>query len=120
MGKPTVLVVDDDADTCAALSEVLEDEEYHPITARGGAILEAATDAHPDVILLDVMMPILDGAVLSRLLRANPRTAAIPIIAMSAMPRKSAPPGLCCDAWLGKPFNLPHLFIVIDAVTAQA
>jgi CheY-like chemotaxis protein len=118
--KPTVLVVDDDEDICEQIADALTDEGYHPIGGIGAAVVRVAEERHPDVILLDVMMPVLNGADLSRLLRANPRTADIPIIAMSAMPRKSVPPGLRCDAWLGKPFDLTNMFVVIDALTAPA
>jgi CheY-like chemotaxis protein len=120
MANRTVLVVDDDEEICAAITDALADEGYRAIGGLGAATLRVAAEEQPDVILLDVLMPILDGADLSRLLRAHPRTADIPIGAMSAMPRKNAPPGLCYDAWLGKPFDLLNLFIVIDAVTDRA
>jgi two-component system, OmpR family, response regulator len=119
MGKKTVLVVDDDEDICTLLTEALEGEGHTVHCALGSAVLPLAQDTQPAVILLDVMMPTLDGATLSRLLRAHPRTGQIPIVAMSAMPRRNAPAGLRYDAWLGKPFDLRTLFAMIDAMTPR-
>lgn len=120
MAKPTVLVVDDDEDICEALMAALQGEGYHAIGGHGAAVLHVAEEQHPDVILLDVMMPVLDGADLSRLLRAHPRTSDIPIVAISAMPRRDVPADMRYDAWLGKPFDLLNLFVVIDALTGES
>lgn len=120
MPQQTVLVVDDDADIRDVVTTALEDEGYAVRCAIGGAVLGAAQETPPpDVVLLDVMMPYIDGSKLSQLLRANPRTAQIPIVAMTALPQRNAPPGLHYDAWLGKPFDLTNLFVVIDAVTKR-
>src|SRR3954469_24013771 len=90
MPQQTVLVVDDDADIRNAITAALEDEGYAVRCALGGTVLRVAQEAPPpDVILLDVMMPHIDGAKLSQLLRANPRTAQIPIVAMTAMPKRN-------------------------------
>ncbi len=117
--KLTVLVVDDDPDIRDAVSDALRDEGYQVLTALGSAVLKVSQEAQPDVILLDVMMPLVDGATLSHLLRAHPRTARIPIVAMTALPQRSAPEGLRYDAWLGKPFDLVNLFVVVDALTER-
>lgn len=117
MSQPTVLVVDDDADIRDAVTDALHEEGYCVLSALGSTVLKVAQDKQPDAILLDVMMPLLDGATLSHLLRAHPRTAQIPIIAMTALPQRSAPKGMRYDAWLGKPFDLVNLFVVLDAVT---
>ncbi len=79
MDKPTVLVVDDDPDIVAAVTLALEDEGYRPLQAIGTAVLRLAEET-PAVVLMDVMMPVVNGAKLTRLLRANPLTAAIPIV----------------------------------------
>jgi len=118
VGVPAVLVVDDDADIVDAVTLALEGEGYRAIAATGGAVLRRAEEAQPDVVLMDVMMPVLDGAKLTRLLRANPRTAHIPIVAMSALPHKDAPREMRYDAWLSKPFDLLNLLLVLDAVVA--
>jgi len=120
MPQQTVLIVDDDADIRDAVTAALEDEGYTVCSAVGGTVLRIAQETPPpDVILLDVMMPHVDGAKLSQLLRANPRTAQIPIVAMTALPQRNVPTGLRYDAWLGKPFDLANLFTVIDTVTKR-
>jgi CheY-like chemotaxis protein len=90
MATGRVLVVDDDLEIRAFLALALEDEGYEVTTAVDGAALRAARDQHPDVILLDLMMPGMDGAEVSRQLRADPATEAVPIIVMSAHDRLDA------------------------------
>ena len=80
-------------------------------TGAAGA-LRLARELRPDVILLDYAMPEMDGAELSRRLRADPTTAAIPIILMSAHPR-AARPRIPVDAELPKPFDLEALSTVV-------
>jgi CheY-like chemotaxis protein len=77
------------------------------------ASLELARTEQPQVILLDLMMPILNGLEVSQRLRADPATAHIPIIAISAHIRGPLPPGLLVDDWLAKPFTLEQLYRTI-------
>ncbi len=79
-----VLVVDDDAAIVELLEMALEDEGYHVHATCGAAALQLAHDLQPAVILLDVSMPGMDGIEVSQRLRADPATAHIPIIVMSA------------------------------------
>jgi CheY-like chemotaxis protein len=86
MANATVLVVDDDAEIRQALAELLEDEEYTVRLAANGseALAQIARGLKPDVILLDVMMPIMDGwHFLSARLR-HPDLVEVPIIIISA------------------------------------
>ena len=78
--------------------------------------LHLARELRPNVILLDYAMPGMDGAELSRRLRADPTTAAIPIILMSAHPR-AARPRIPVDAELPKPFDLEALSTVVACWT---
>ena len=80
-----VLVVDDDADIARFIEINLRLEGYEVQTAGDGAeALERITEQHPDLVLLDVMMPKLDGVQLCRLLRADPATANLPVIMLTA------------------------------------
>jgi len=86
MVSPTVLVVDDDAEIRQALAELLEDEEYAVLLAANGkeALDLIGRGMRPDVILLDVMMPVMDGwHFLSARLR-HPDLVEVPIIIISA------------------------------------
>lgn len=68
----------------------------------------------PDVILLDILMPGLDGVAISQLLRADPATANIPIIVMSATENlRTTAARMPVDAKLGKPFRLHRLYTTV-------
>src|SRR5678816_584689 len=83
----TVLVVEDDVDIRQALLEILEDQGFTALGARDGAdaldILSRATEL-PCVILLDLMMPVMDGATFRQAQRSDPRLASIPVVVLSA------------------------------------
>lgn len=83
-----VLVVEDDPDVRQSIAEVLADNDYLPVLAGNGE--EAFAQLHarkepPCVILLDLMMPVMDGWEFRRQQRANPRLANIPVVVMSAI-----------------------------------
>jgi len=84
--KARILVVDDTQDNLFLMSALLEDE-YEVLTAESGAqALEiAGSEAPPELILLDIMMPEMDGYEVMRRLRANEATASIPVIFLTAL-----------------------------------
>jgi putative two-component system response regulator len=83
--KPTVLVVDDEPLNVAVLSELLS-PEYRVLGARSGPVaLELVGSAPPDLILLDVMMPDMDGYAVLAALRQHPGTQAVPVIFVTAL-----------------------------------
>ena len=111
MSESTVLVVDDDPAIVCFLHEALEAEGYEVVTAVGGEALPLAHDLHPSVILLDAAMPGMDGLEVSRRLRADPVTARIPIIAMSAQHNLDAAVArMLVNDRLPKPFELDQLY----------
>lgn len=82
----TVLVVDDEFGVAEVIEAILEDEGYRVITAVNGRQgLARAAESHPDVILLDVMMPILSGPAMLKALKADPALAHIPVVMMSSL-----------------------------------
>ncbi len=82
---PQILVVDDDQDTIAILARHLEREGFVPIEANSGAqCLKMVHENEVDVILLDLMMPEMDGFQVVKALRDDPVTAEIPIIMITA------------------------------------
>ncbi len=106
----SVLVIEDDLATARLIRTVLEAEGYAIRLAVGAAGLALALSAPPTLILLDVHMPDMDGPEVSRRLRADPTTAAIPIVGMSAVAATAtAATGMDADAWLAKPFTLEAL-----------
>lgn len=81
-----VLVVDDVPDNLAMLHDALDESGYTVLVATSGeAALQRANQARPDVVLLDAMMPGMDGFEVARRLKAEPRTAHIPIIFMTGL-----------------------------------
>src|SRR2546423_11109254 len=83
MAGELILVVEDDPDIVEVLRCALHDAGYAVATADHRAALPLAHERQPRLILLDILMPGMEGMEVSRLLQADPATAPIPIIAMS-------------------------------------
>ena len=82
---PQIMVVDDDPDTVTVLARYLQREGFIAIEAMSGPqCLKLVAEFHVDVILLDLMMPDMDGFEVVRRLKSNPETAEIPIIMITA------------------------------------
>jgi DNA-binding response OmpR family regulator len=80
-----ILIIDDDVDTLKLVGLMLQKQGYQIIAANNGAQgLEQAETENPDLILLDVMMPEMDGYEVTKRLRANPLTASTPILMFTA------------------------------------
>jgi CheY-like chemotaxis protein len=106
-----VLVVDDDQDIRETIREVLEAEGYSVATAENGAAaLERLRQVHPQLILLDLTMPVMDGISFREEQMNDDSLSAIPTIVMSARtdPGKDAGP-LLVRACLSKPLDLDEL-----------
>jgi CheY-like chemotaxis protein len=103
----TVLLVDDQLHLCSIHTEYLQQHGYRVLTAiDGDAALATAREQSPDVILLDHSMPRRSGLEVAQELKRDPRTAAIPIVMMTAMPygalgRRARDAG--CSGYLTKP-----------------
>jgi DNA-binding response OmpR family regulator len=83
--SPQIMVVDDDQDTVAILARHLQREGFVPIEANSGAqCLKLVHENEVDVILLDLMMPEMDGFEVVKALKDDPMTAEIPIIMITA------------------------------------
>lgn len=84
--RPTILVVDDTADNLLLLSHLLNDEYRVRITHNGEKALHICqSDDPPDLVLLDIMMPGMDGFEVARLMREHPTSEGIPLIFVTAM-----------------------------------
>ncbi len=85
-GGEVVLIVDDVPDNLAVLHDALDESGYTVLVATtGDAALARAAQAQPDIVLLDAVMPGIDGFEVARRLKADPATAAIPIIFMTGL-----------------------------------
>jgi CheY-like chemotaxis protein len=114
----TILVVDDEFAMVEALSALLEDEGYHVVTAANGeeALACLRDGAHPDLVLLDVMMPRLDGRDVLRRMQEDAALRSIPVILMSAAAHPLEQARLGNAVFLHKPFDLAALFRTIAAM----
>jgi CheY-like chemotaxis protein len=117
-----VLVVDDDRDIRETLEEVLAYEGYSVATAKNGAeALTAARALHPSLILLDLFMPVMDGAEFRRQQRHDPAIGDIPVIVVSAaagLAERVA--GLGVAGALEKPLHIEELFEVVAKYCGDA
>jgi DNA-binding response OmpR family regulator len=108
-----ILIVDDEPQLSSMLADVLSDAGYEAQTADNGRdALDAVRRDPPDLMLLDVQMPKLDGFEVAARLKSDPATAAIPIIMLSAMEGRGARViGLESGAeeYLSKPFDQAEL-----------
>jgi CheY-like chemotaxis protein len=105
----TILIVEDEAPLRELLAAIVEDAGYRAHQAiHGREALALVEQERPDLVLADVMMPVLNGAELCRILKAQPSTASIPVILMSAAGPEIAD-GAGADAFVDKPFQLSEL-----------
>jgi CheY-like chemotaxis protein len=118
----TVLVVDDNSAITAFVRSALQDDGYRVVSAVAGQALEVACERGPAAVLLDLAMPEMDGAEVSRRLRAHSATPSIPILLMSAQyDLRGLAAHLPVNERLAKPFDLDRLSAVIakwETVTA--
>lgn len=83
---PKILIVDDEPFNVDYLEQELDERGYQTVSAMNGqAALEQVTAENPDLVLLDIMMPILDGFQVLARLKENPNTRDVPVIIISAM-----------------------------------
>jgi signal transduction histidine kinase len=119
--KPCILVVDDTPDNVALLEAFLSDNEYSVVTAGSGKeCLEKAVTEHPNLIILDIRMPEMDGYETLTRLKSAPHTKQIPVILLTAERRdpgdieKGFQRG--AEEYLTKPINMEELLVRVKAI----
>jgi CheY-like chemotaxis protein len=121
MSGKRVLVVDDDAIVCSVIQEVLEEEGFSVESAMGPKALTLAQRRPPDLILLELFMPMLNGWEIRRRLLADPRTRQVPCVLLSSEEGlHRAARELRAQACLPKPFELDDLIQVVRRSTDAA
>jgi two-component system, cell cycle response regulator DivK len=106
--EKTILLVEDNNDSRVIFATCLESSGYRVIEARRGeACVELARQKLPDLILMDLQLPGLSGLEATRLLKADPMTAHIPIVAVTASAREMTEEirAAGCDGFLAKPLD---------------
>lgn len=114
--RPSVLVVDDDEAIRQVISEVLLDEGYEVVCAENGlqALGELQRERPPDLVLLDLMMPVMSGWEVLEELQSSDELSRIPVVVVSAM----AAPGV--HEHLPKPIDLDNLLSTVGRLTVDA
>ncbi|MFN8384263.1 MAG: response regulator [Anaerolineales bacterium] len=118
MSKGRILVVEDNMDTYELVRFILEKNGYDTFLAMNGRDgVNAATKQMPDLIIMDLAMPEMDGWTATRLIKSDARTGSIPLIALTAhaLPgdrQRAMDSG--CDEYITKPMDLLDLVESVD------
>ena len=122
--KPTILLVEDNLDILALLRNELQEHFLIREAMDGKAGYEVAASSYPDLIITDVMMPVMDGLEMTQRLRGNNNTRQIPIIMLTAKTTlDDSVEGLKsgADVYISKPFDLRYLLAnIINLLNRQA
>ncbi len=116
-----ILIAEDQPDNRDILVRRLERKGHELHLAENGAqAVEIANLVKPDLVLMDVSMPIMSGVEATRLLKSHPETARIPVIVLTAHALQSVRDeceAAGCDGFATKPLDFPALLTTIEAVT---
>ncbi|MCS6861833.1 MAG: response regulator [Abditibacteriales bacterium] len=119
-----ILVIDDDPAIVRAITINLQSVGYEALVAHDGADgLRKIVTGEPDLIILDIMMPEIDGFEVLKMLRDNPTTRHIPVIMLTAFPTDenvARSYGLDTDCFIPKPFEPEVLLLVIQRLLTAA
>ncbi len=114
----TILVVEDNPQNLKLAQLVLQRAGHAVLLAGNGeAGLALAREQQPDLILMDVQMPGMDGLSATRLLKADPMTAHVKVVALTALAMKGDAERILaagCDAYLAKPYHYNELISAVD------
>ena len=119
----TVLIVEDNVDNRAIYRTILEHYGHRVIEAEDGeAGIRKVREEQPDVVLMDISIPLIDGHEATRILKADPATAKIPIIALTAHALaedrvRAVEAG--CDTYISKPAEPRHVAKVVERFLAE-
>ncbi len=118
MTAARILLVEDDSGIRDSVVELLEAEGYVVASAANGsdALAWLGREAPPDVLLVDLVMPVMSGGELLERVKADPRLAAVPAVLMTAAIPSARSPVPAADALLSKPFELDALLEVVGRV----
>jgi DNA-binding response OmpR family regulator len=124
MGKGKILIVEDDSDIVEMIEYNLKAEGYETLSAFDGKKgVELAQKEHPDLLILDIMLPVTDGFEVCRILKRKDTTADIPIIILSAKSQetdKVVGLELGADDYITKPFSPRELLARTKAILRRA
>jgi CheY-like chemotaxis protein len=115
-----VLLVDDEEAISSVVAMLLELKAHRVVVAANGAdALHAAKQQPPDVVVTDLMMPVMDGLALCRELERDPALKLVPVVMMSAATKMLEEAHCDGDHRLRKPFEAAELFAIVDAALGR-
>jgi len=121
--KKKILIVDDNRDLCHIVQMHLELLGYDSILAvNGKEAVDMATSHLPDLIVMDIMLPVMDGLQATRLIREHPNTQSTPILAMTAKVTSEDKEECLrsgCDDFIAKPFTSKQLTSIVEKLLDQ-
>jgi two-component system cell cycle response regulator DivK len=116
--KKTILIADDDAKYRKLLTDVLQADGYATLTAEDGkCAIELARSARPNLILMDIQMPLIDGLTIVKALKAEPDMESIPVIAITALAMHNDRERMLeagFDGYLSKPISIKELRLEVN------
>jgi two-component system cell cycle response regulator DivK len=119
-----ILIVEDNAANMKLACLLLENAGHVTLSAVDAEIgLMLARSGHPDLILMDIQLPGMDGLAATAILKNDPATASIPVIALTAMAMKEDQEktrAAGCDAYIAKPLRYKELLAAIEALLSRA
>jgi CheY-like chemotaxis protein len=117
----TVLVVEDEFGIADLIEAVLEDEGYRVLIAVNGKQgLERLAQEHPDLVFLDYMMPVMNGAGLLRSMAADPSLRDIPVVMMSSLPEATVVERCVgYTAFMRKPFKITDVVSLTERLIGR-
>jgi DNA-binding response OmpR family regulator len=121
---PLILIAEDEADAARLVSYRLQRKGYRTLVAEDGlATINAAFEKHPDLVILDLMMPKMHGLEVCRLLKNSPTTRTVPVLILSAlagMEDKLKGFGRGADDYMTKPFEMPELIARVESLLQRS
>ena len=116
--KRTILIVDDEKDLLLLIKEVLEEHHYHVLMADNGqeALDKISQDGVPDLILLDMSMPVMNGWTFSQIFADNYGRSCPIVIMTAADDSETRAMEIGADSYLGKPFDMETLIKVVESI----
>ena len=127
--KAKILLVDDDADFVESTKTILESKPYEVVVAvNGDEALRKAREENPDLILLDIIMPVEDGFTAAEHLKKDPQLAKIPVLMLTSYSTKGAETSiprsrgyeLEAEDYIDKPVSPQNLLAIVDKYLKKA
>jgi two-component system cell cycle response regulator len=123
-GQTKIVVADDDQTLLKTLVYILKGQGHEVVAVEGGdRLLEVLAVERPDLLMLDIMMPRIDGLQLLESIRSDPAYEGLPVLMISSMPPEEATArslGLGADDFIPKPFRVRELLARVDARLRQS